>query len=337
MASTVADVLNAEGITVGPHDLVSPALAAGVNDGTEVVVRYGRKLTVTTDGRTSEHWTTALSVDEAVTQLGLRADRAKLSVSRSLPLGRTGLQLSAATRKAVTVTAAGRPATATTYATNVRELLAERRLTVGPLDRLSATLGTRLVDGAGVTLTRVQRKPVAAQVALPFTTTTVKAADLTRGTTRVKTPGRAGAARLTFVDTLVDGRRTARQATGRTVVSAPVGRVVLVGTKPVPVPQPVPTAVVQVATPVQADSGSIPSSGGLNWAALARCESSGNPRAVNPNGHYGLYQFSMQTWQGVGGSGNPASASVAEQTRRAQQLYSQSGAGQWSCGRHLFD
>ena len=29
----------------------------------------------------------------------------------------------------------------------------------------------------------------------------------------------------------------------------------------------------------------------LNWAALARCESGGNPRAVNPAGYYGLYQF----------------------------------------------
>jgi len=58
---------------------------------------------------------------------------------------------------------------------------------------------------------------------------------------------------------------------------------------------------------------------------------------VNPNGHYGLYQFSLQTWAGVGGSGNPVNASVAEQTRRAQMLYSRSGAGQWSCGGHLSD
>jgi hypothetical protein len=38
-----------------------------------------------------------------------------------------------------------------------------------------------------------------------------------------------------------------------------------------------------------------PSRGGdrvsrLNWRALARCESGGNPRAVNPAGYYGLYQ-----------------------------------------------
>jgi peptidoglycan hydrolase-like protein with peptidoglycan-binding domain len=76
----------------------------------------------------------------------------------------------------------------------------------------------------------------------------------------------------------------------------------------------------------------------LNWRALARCESSGNPRAVNPAGYYGLYQFSPATWRSVGGSGLPSRASAAEQTKRAQILFRRSGSGPWPvCGRHLFD
>jgi len=39
----------------------------------------------------------------------------------------------------------------------------------------------------------------------------------------------------------------------------------------------------------------------------------------------------------VGGSGDPAAASPSEQTYRAQLLYKRSGAGQWTCGHHLFD
>src|SRR5699024_5742361 len=43
---------------------------------------------------------------------------------------------------------------------------------------------------------------------------------------------------------------------------------------------------------------------GLNWGALAACESGGNANAVSSNGLYhGLYQFDAQTWQSVGGSG----------------------------------
>jgi hypothetical protein len=68
--------------------------------------------------------------------------------------------------------------------------------------------------------------------------------------------------------------------------------------------------------------------------AIANCESGGNPATDTGNGFYGKYQFTLQTWQAVGGSGNPAAASEAEQDRRAAALYAQAGAGQWPvCGR----
>lgn len=72
------------------------------------------------------------------------------------------------------------------------------------------------------------------------------------------------------------------------------------------------------------------------WAKVANCESSGNPRAVNPAGYYGLFQFDRQTWRSVGGSGSPAKASAAEQLMRAKKLYAQRGASPWPvCGRFL--
>jgi len=72
------------------------------------------------------------------------------------------------------------------------------------------------------------------------------------------------------------------------------------------------------------------------WAKVANCESSGNPRAVNGAGYYGLFQFDLQTWRSVGGSGNPAKASAAEQLMRAKKLYAQRGASPWPvCGKYL--
>ncbi|HWH94460.1 MAG TPA: transglycosylase family protein [Baekduia sp.] len=68
--------------------------------------------------------------------------------------------------------------------------------------------------------------------------------------------------------------------------------------------------------------------------AIAACESGGNPSTDTGNGFYGKYQFTLDTWQAVGGSGNPAQASEAEQDRRAAALYAQAGPGQWPvCGR----
>ncbi|MDQ3320500.1 MAG: transglycosylase family protein [Actinomycetota bacterium] len=69
--------------------------------------------------------------------------------------------------------------------------------------------------------------------------------------------------------------------------------------------------------------------------AIANCESGGDPSAVAGGGTYrGKYQFSRETWAGVGGSGDPAAASEGEQDRRAATLYARTGSSSWPvCGR----
>jgi hypothetical protein len=68
--------------------------------------------------------------------------------------------------------------------------------------------------------------------------------------------------------------------------------------------------------------------------AIAACESGGNPATDTGNGFYGKYQFTLETWAAVGGTGNPAHASEAEQDRRATILYEQAGPSPWPvCGR----
>jgi hypothetical protein len=68
--------------------------------------------------------------------------------------------------------------------------------------------------------------------------------------------------------------------------------------------------------------------------AIAQCESGGDPTAIGGGGLYrGKYQFSVGTWQSVGGTGDPAAAPEAEQDRRAAILLARDGAGQWPvCG-----
>ncbi|MBA2767197.1 MAG: transglycosylase family protein [Solirubrobacterales bacterium] len=68
--------------------------------------------------------------------------------------------------------------------------------------------------------------------------------------------------------------------------------------------------------------------------SIAQCESGGDPSAVGGGGTYGgKYQFDRQTWESVGGSGDPASASESEQDSRAQSLLQQRGTSPWpTCG-----
>lgn len=64
---------------------------------------------------------------------------------------------------------------------------------------------------------------------------------------------------------------------------------------------------------------------------IAQCESGGNPRAVGGGGTYrGKYQFSRDTWRGLGGTGDPAAASEAEQDRLALKLFRAQGTAPWA-------
>jgi transglycosylase-like protein len=67
--------------------------------------------------------------------------------------------------------------------------------------------------------------------------------------------------------------------------------------------------------------------------AIAACESGGDPSTNTGNGFYGKYQFTQSTWESVGGVGNPAAASEAEQDMRAAMLYEREGSSPWPvCG-----
>ena len=71
------------------------------------------------------------------------------------------------------------------------------------------------------------------------------------------------------------------------------------------------------------------------WDALRMCESSNRTNAVSRTGKYrGLYQFDLPTWESVGGVGDPARATRAEQHKRATILHSKRGWQPWfTCGK----
>ncbi len=83
---------------------------------------------------------------------------------------------------------------------------------------------------------------------------------------------------------------------------------------------------------IAATTGSA-SASSLNLSAVRACESGGNYSTNTGNGFYGAYQFDQQTWNGLGYSGSPSSASPATQDAAAQKLYSQRGTSPWPvCG-----
>ncbi|MGF1664089.1 MAG: ubiquitin-like domain-containing protein, partial [Kineosporiaceae bacterium] len=327
LGSEVSDALAEAGVEVGERDFVSPAVGESVADGGTVTVRYGRPFTVAVDGEERTYWTTGLTVEEAIAALGLRFEGAALSVSRSAPIGRQGLTVAVTTPKDVVVVTAGGEQAVTTTGRTVADVLAEAGITADGDDRVEPAADTVVTAGLRITYRAVDVTTVEEAVEVPAPVREVDSADLVEGETEVQEEGRAGSETVTWTVTTVDGVEESRVEKARAVTSEPVERVVLIGTKPRPAP---------------ASGGTSPNVGGdvdsLNWAALAQCESGGNPSIVSSNGLYhGLYQFDAGTWQSVGGSGVASDAPADEQTYRAKLLYQQRGDAPWpSCGSRLY-
>ncbi|MDM8083277.1 transglycosylase family protein [Cellulomonas cellasea] len=323
-SGSVEGLLDEKDIEISERDLVAPLGA--LQDGAEIVVRHARQIDVQTDGTAESVWTTALTADEALETLASRGADVRLLATRSTADGRPELSLELTLDGPADVVVDGQTLTVDDGSTTVGDALDGLGITLGEHDTVTVT---RTDAGrVSVVVSRVTVEEVTTTSEIAFGTVTQDDASRYVGQKAVVTQGVAGVRTVVDRVTTVDGVETARETLSDTVAQAPVDEVVKVGTKK--------------RAAASSSSGSAITAGGaadsLNWAALAKCESGGNASIVSATGKYhGLYQFSVATWQAVGGTGLPSQASADEQTARAKMLYNRSGAGQWPhCGSRLF-
>jgi len=229
---TVDDVLAGAGIAVGERDLVAPGRTAAIDDGGQIVVRHGRQITVELDGEDRTVWTTGLTVGEAIGDLGVRADDARVSASRSDALGRGVLRVS--TLKTVHLAVDGQVIDGVTSAPTVREALKEIGLVLSDGDQVSVPLAATAVDGLVVLVTRAAQGSGTASEVMPFTEREVDDPSVAAGTRTVTKAGKAGERQITFATGTLGGAEVSRTVVAEVVLRAPVEQVVTVGTMVVP-------------------------------------------------------------------------------------------------------
>ena len=322
---TVGEVLDAEGVDLGSHDVVAPGLDEEVTDGSQISVRFGRPLELTVDGQTQTHWVTSTKVSSALGEIGRRFAGADLSTSRGGSINREGLQLKVVTPKTLVVKiGAKKPVRREITALDVRDALAELHVKVGKQDEVSPRLGKTLDDGDRIVFTdvRVVTRRDRDQ-AIDFGTVTRSDSSLLEGKSRTVRAGRAGVRDVTYRLTYRNGRLDSTKVVRSAVVREPVNAVVANGTKqPPPPPEPAPAPAANY------------SSGGTIWDRIAACESGGNWATNTGNGYYGGLQFSLGTWQAYGGTSRPDLTSREYQISIAEKVAAaEGGYGAWPvCG-----
>jgi uncharacterized protein YabE (DUF348 family) len=316
--STVGDALKAAHLSVGSHDLLAPAATTQLTSRTTVVVRRGRELELTVDGHLRKVWVTATSVDEALGQIGVRTAGALLSADRSRAIPLKGFSLDIRTRKSVQLLDAGKVRRFSTNALTVQAALHDAKVSLRHSDTLSVLRRAAVTNGMVIRITRIRGAQIGEDFVIPFAIERRADSSMYTGETRIIREGRVGAMHRVYNVRYVNGHIARKILAKPSVRTAePITEIIAYGTKRRPY--------------------SVAGADGLNWGALANCESGGNPRAVSSGGTYrGLYQFSMSTWHGVGGSGDPIDASSDEQTYRAKLLYKERGRSPWpNCGKYL--
>ena len=241
-ASSVGGLLEAEGVTVGARDLVSPAADQELAEGADVVVRYGRELTLQADGKETTTWVTALDADEALAALSARGSSdVSLVASRSGERAALGLRLDA--QGPVAVVADGK-SVIVKHNDTVDGALADAGITLGDADLVTVLdlgaaglaetdLAAAQAAGAGVVV-RVQRvatQQVTTTTAVPFETEQRDDASLYVGDSKVLQEGADGVRTVVENVQTVDGVETGRTVVSDEVTTAPVSKVVLNGTQ----------------------------------------------------------------------------------------------------------
>jgi uncharacterized protein YabE (DUF348 family) len=313
-ADTVGDVLDDEGIDLGEHDAVAPDTETSLDDGSRIAVSYGRQLTVTIDGVEKTYWTTATNVDEALEALNARIEPgSELSASRSATISRDGLDLRVHTPKQVTFKLGPHKAKKVTVtALTVGGALDDLGVKMSEADKVLPKPKDTLEDGDRIVLTRFDAKRKTVRVEIGYDVIVREDSSKFEDQVSVKREGVPGIAKVTYKVIKKNGDFHDRVKVKRVVVTEPVARIEVRGTKERPTPQ--------------IDDAGV-------WDQLAQCESGGNWAINTGNGYYGGLQFLPSTWLAYGGgqyADLPHLASREEQIAVATRLRDANGGyGAW--------
>ena len=135
---------------------------------------------------------------------------------------------------------------------------------------------------------------------------------------------------------LIIGERLRMPASGHVTASMASAARAAIPASPPPSPVPATPAAALQSDPSASAPASVLPENGVNWSAIAACESSGNWSINTGNGFYGGLQFTEQTWLGYGGGQFAPSANLASESQQivvAQRVLAGQGIGAWPvCG-----
>ena len=333
-AATVGDVLRRADVKLGAGDIVEPVASSPVPTGSFTINVYRAHPALVVDGQTSYHLSSAY---QSPRLLALAAGLVifpedKLStqiITDIVGSDAIGEKITITRAKPITIDVDGHSKVVRTQAATVSTALSTAGIALGTQDTTSVPTTAPVLPGMTVGITRVTEAVVTLTQDLPMPVKTITDPTVLAGVTTVQAPGADGQKNTTYRIHYHDGTETSREAIQVVSQTAPIPKVMVVGTKIFF------AGSVEYWRP-QVDSAAATYNLDPNMLLrIMNCESHGNATDVSNfvvNGEHptGLFQFLPSTWVSSGGTPDNIFDGAA-QIQIAAKKMAREGTKAWAC------
>ncbi|AIS51319.1 3D domain-containing protein [Thermoanaerobacter kivui] len=117
-----------------------------------------------------------------------------------------------------------------TAASNIKDVLTQNGITLGPKDKVNMALDTSVFKYMYIDVTKVTEKIITQEVDIPYQTETVKNDNMERGQVKVVQQGEMGKKQVVMKITYENGKEVARNVIEEKIIKNPINKMVQVGT-----------------------------------------------------------------------------------------------------------
>ena len=316
MSNSVEGALKQAGIKIGPDDLIVPSPSERLTRTESIKVRSAKSVAVVVDGQEKTIKSTALTVDELVSEIGSEIGGVNegdlLSKGRDTVIPADGMKLDITRPKVVSINDGGDVTYTQMAASNVGDLLRRRNINLNPEDVVTPSITSPVKAGMDVRIDRVRTDQVRETV--PFEAPANYKDDATafEGDEVVEEAGTPGSKEV---------KRSIRIVNGKEESNTVISEKEVTPAKP---------ATIKRGTKAKASAPSV--ANGSVWDSLAQCEAGGNWAINTGNGFSGGLQVTPSTWLAYGGGQYAPQAHLAtreQQIAVASKVQAGQGWGAW--------
>lgn len=230
---TVKQLLCEADIKVNSKDEILPAENEVITEeNAKIVINRNAKVKIRSEETEKEVELTGGTVKDALEKAGIKLEENDY-INHDLSAYLTeDMVISVVHRMEITLTVDGTTEKLLTKALTVEELLDERQITLGEIDRVSPKLTESLTNGGKVVVQRVEIKELIEKEPIPFETKVTYSGSMLVGNSMVTQEGINGEKKVTYEVTYVDGREESRKVVKEEIIKEAVSQEVVQGSKP---------------------------------------------------------------------------------------------------------